>query len=63
MPGARRDLDAGHHEDLRPALRGKVAEEERAADVVMVGEGNDVEAHGHRGVEDLLRRVQPVAEV
>ena len=63
VAGPRRHLDAEHDLDLaRPAAR-ELADRERAADVVVVGERDDVEPCSLGGVEDLLDRRQPVAEI
>ena len=63
MTVARGDLDAGNDLDRARAPRRDVAQQERAADVVVIGECDDVKTDALRRVEDGLRRCEPVAEV
>ena len=63
MSGARRDFDAGHDLDRAVPSRRDVAQGERAADVVVVGERDHVETRALRRVEDLLERGEAVSEI
>ena len=63
VTGPRRDLDAGDDLHRARAARRDVAQHECAADVVVIGQRDDVEPDALRRVEDGLRRCEPVAEV
>src|SRR5919198_3460058 len=60
---ARRHLDARDDLDAAAAPRGEVPKLERAPDVVMVSQRDDVEAGTLRRIEDLLDRGQAVPEI
>ena len=63
VTGARRDFDPRDDLDRAVSARGEIAEDERPADVVVIGERDDVHPRTLRGVEDRLRRREPVAQV
>jgi hypothetical protein len=63
VTGPRRDLDARNDPHGAGSSRRKVAQRERAADVVVVSERDDIEADALRRVEDLLDRRKAVAKV
>ena len=61
VTGPRRDLDARHDLHRTRAACRDITQQEGAADVVVIGERDDVEAGALRGVEDRLRRGEPIA--
>src|SRR5438309_9012301 len=63
MPRSSRDLRAGNDGDRARAPRRELAQRERAADVVVIGQRDRVETRPLRGVEDLLDRRETVTEI